>query len=47
MAQRRLFDVRAHALFVDSLQHEMHMGVRLIGMQNKGVPVLTPEFFPS
>jgi hypothetical protein len=43
VAQRRLLDVQAHTLFVDGLQHEMDMRVRFVGVQDEGVPVLTPK----
>src|ERR1700733_2039622 len=35
------------ALFADGREHQMHMGMSFIGVQDKGVPVLTPQFLPG
>lgn len=44
MTYRRLLDVEPDPLFAVGVEHKMDMGMSVIGMQDEGVPVLTPKF---
>lgn len=46
VTQGGLLDIEPHALLADGLEDQMHMGVRLVGVQHHRVAMLPMELLP-